>query len=259
MNAIKYKLLYQTIRLKIVSGSLFSYTSNRRESMKPIRNYILENESIKNMEDSFTDHLTETIIANLSRVSSLDPLKIKTIKVEPIVGNDVFTVHLNDLEIRGLSDVDIQDLRPRLSALKLRIGLLFPQVKINCRYSVNGTAYKVLDVRGNGDAKLEYSDVLLRTQINLAYENNTLQIKNSDPPLVDFGSAQIKLSKHDNNDTNLTAKAGDANELGSLLFWILADHIVQEVDDYLLQYINESLRLFKVNLFFENIYESHFI
>src|SRR5699024_1211686 len=110
-------------------------------------------------------------------------------------------------------------------------------------FTVNGSVYQVVDVRGEGHAELEYSDVLFRTQLNLLHENNTFQISTSDPPLVDFASAKIRLTRIGANDTTET---GVASELGPLLFWVLADHVVQEVDECMLKYVNNNMLLFKV-------------
>lgn len=222
---------------------------------KPIRDYVLESESVKILEDTLVDHLTETILSKLASqmktgvptmgIPPLDPLRLKPIKVEPNIGNDVFTIYLNDIEIHGLSNLDLQDIRPKLNALKVRIALLFPKLTAKCHFSVNGTMYNVIEVDGEGSGELEYNDVLLRTQLNLLHENNTFQIGSSDPPLVDFSNARIKLSRDDY--FNNTSETGIASELGPLLFWVLADHVVQEVDDYLLKYVNNNLLLFKVS------------
>lgn len=236
-------------------GSIFSYASNGRHSVKPIRDYVLENESIKQMEDSFTEHLTETILSKLSAqmrtgipamsIPPLDPLRLRPIRVDPTYGgNDVFTIFLNDIEVHGLSDFDIQDLRPKLNALKVRLAFMFPKLKATCHFAVNGSVYQVVDVSGEGHAELEYSDVLFRTQLSLLHENNTFQIDpRSDPPLIDFANAKIKLTKRGANESTET---GMASELGPLLFWVLADHVVQEVDEYLLKYVNNNMLLFKV-------------
>ena len=223
--------------------------------MKPIRDYVLENESVKMLEESFVDHLSTTLLSKLSSqmksgipsmsIPPLDPLRLNPIQVEPNIGNEIFTINLNDIEIEGLSDLDIQDLRPKLNALKVRITVLFPQVKVNCHFSINGSVYSVVDVHGEGNAQLEYTDVMLRAQLNLIHENHTFQIGSSDPPLVDFNNAKVKLTKH--GKPNETIEVGIASEIGPLLFWVLADHIVQEIDEYLLKYVNNNMLLFKVS------------
>lgn len=109
---------------------------------------------------------------------------------------------------------------------------------------MNGSVYQVVDVQGEGHAELEYTDVLFRTQLNLIHENQTFQIATSDPPLVDFSGAKINLTKAGTKGV----ESGMASELGPLLFWVLADHVVQEVDDYLLKYVNNQMLLFKVKL-----------
>lgn len=225
--------------------------------MKPLRDYVLESESVKMLEESFIEHLTETIISKLNSqmrtgvpalsIPPLDPLRLKPVRVEPVIGGDRFTLSLNDIELEGLSDFDIHDLRPKLNALKVRLALLFPKVKANCHFTVNGTVYSVVEVAGEGHAEMEYTDVLFRTQLNLVHENNSFQVATSDPPLVDFAGAKIRLSRPGVGGGNETAEAAMSSELSPLLFWILADHVVQEVDQYLLKYVNSNMLLFKVN------------
>ena len=171
-------------------------------------------------------------------IPPLDPLRLDEIRVEPHIGNEIFTIKLNNIQIEGLSDLDIQDIRPRLNVLKVRFALLFPKITASCHFKVNGTIYNVIDVNGEGHGKLEYDDVLVRTQLNLVHENKTFRIASCDPPLIDFNTAKIVLTNHNNT--------GIASELGSLLFWVFADHVVQEIDQYLLKYVNNNMLLFKV-------------
>lgn len=226
--------------------------------MKPLRDYVLESESVKALEESFVEHLTETIISKLNSqmrtgipalsIPPLDPLRLKPIRVEPTIGGDRFTLSLNDIELEGLSDFDIHDLRPKLNALKVRLALLFPKVKAALHFTVNGSLYgNVVEVAGEGHADLEYTDVLFRTQLNLVHENNSFQVATGDPPLVDFAGAKIRLSRLGvAGGSNESVEAASSGELSPLLFWILADHVVQEVDQYLLKYVNSNMLLFKV-------------
>lgn len=236
-------------------GSVFSFTSNGHENYKSLRDYALENEEIKTLEERFMDHFNDIIMSKLAAeiktgipsmsIPPMDPLRLNEINVEPRFGNDVFTIKLNNVEVEGLSDVDVQDLKPKLNALKLRLALIFPKMTANCHFQVNGTLYNIIDVKGEGQAKFEYTDVLMRTQLNLVHENKTFKIASSDPPLVDFHTAKILLS-NEQDQQNKTGKIGVANELGTLLFWVFADHVVQEIDQYLLKYINTNLLSFKV-------------
>ncbi|OTF72590.1 hypothetical protein BLA29_002609 [Euroglyphus maynei] len=228
--------------------SIFSYSVNGRDPIKTIRDFALETDEVKMLEERFIDHFTETILSKLANemksgvpsmsIPPLDPLRLDEIKVEPHIGNEIFTIKLNNIQVEGLSDLDIQDIRPKLNVLKVRFALLFPKMTASCHFKVNGTIYNVINVNGEGDGKLEYDDVLVRTQLNLVHENKTFRIASCDPPLIDFNTAKIVLSNH--NDT------GIASELGPLLFWVLADHVVQEIDQYLLKYVNNNMLLFKV-------------
>lgn len=180
-------------------------------------------------------------------IPPMDPLRLNEIKVEPNIANEKFTIHLNNIEVKGLSDLEVQDLRPRLNSLKVRLALLFPKLISTCLFNVNGSIYKLIDVRGEGQARLEYNNVLVRAQLDLAYENRTFKIISSDSPMIDFNTAKIVLT--DENKEGLeteSTKQVTASELGPLLFWVLADHIVQDIDEYLLKYFNNNLLLFKV-------------
>ncbi len=77
----------------------------------------------------------------------------------------------------------------------------------------------MFDGSGEGFGKLKYSDVLLRTQVNLALKNATFKITIANPPLVDFSGVKIKLRKINGQSPNLSEghNASVANELGPLL------------------------------------------
>jgi hypothetical protein len=51
---------------------------------------------------------------------------------------------------------------------------MLPKLIANCHYKANGSIYQVFDVSGEGFGELEYSDVLLRTQVNLALKMQLL-------------------------------------------------------------------------------------
>lgn len=261
-------------------GSVFSYSSSGspldRSDVRPsIRDYLMEADSVKALEETFVDHLHETIISKLIpqmasgipslSIPSLDPLRLDEINVTPAVGDDRFHLKLNNIEIRGLSDVDVQDVRPKLNALKVRVALAFPKIITNCHFDVNGSLYQMVKVNGEGLAELDYRDVTFRSQLHLSLENGTMQVVTSDPPVVDFGQAKIRLFTLDMNKASETSKANDHNsnssepveriaaaeigmksEVSPLLFWVLADHIVQEVDEYVLKYLNTNMLSFKV-------------
>lgn len=116
-------------------------------------------------------------------IPSLDPLRLGKINLEPTIGGDPFDIILNNISIHGISDFELRELKPKLSALKFRVAVLFSKVTADCHYTVNGSIYQVFDVNGDGIAQLEYHDVLLRTQVNLALDNGTLRITTADPPL----------------------------------------------------------------------------
>jgi len=126
---------------------------------------------------------------------------------------------------------------------------MLPKVTANCRYAANGSIYQVFDVTGEGFGELEYTDVLLRTQVNLALQNGTLRVTTADPPLVDFSRVKVKLRKSDGQSQPLNEghSASVANELGPLLFWMLADHVVEEIDFYVAKFVNNALIPFKVS------------
>lgn len=180
-------------------------------------------------------------------IPPLDPLRLDKINLEPTIGGDPFNIALSDIEIHGISDFQLRELKPKLNALKFRIAILLPKITADCHYIANGTIYHVFDVAGEGFGQLEYTDVLLRTQVNLAIDNGTLRITTADPPLVDFARVKVKLRKSDGQAESYSdGSSGVASELGPLLFWMLADHIVEEIDFYVAKFINNALLSFKV-------------
>lgn len=183
-------------------------------------------------------------------IPPLDPLRLDRIDLQPTIGGDPFNIMLSDIQIHGISDFQLRELKPKLNALKFRIALMLPKLTANCQYKANGTIYQVFDVMGEGLGELEYTDVLLRTQVNLALENGTLRVTTADPPLVDFHRVKVKLRKSDGQLQSVNEGTGThvANELGPLLFWMLADHVVEEIDYYVAKYINNALIPFKVCL-----------
>lgn len=160
-----------------------------------------------------------------------------------MIGGDPFDITLRNIDINGISSFFLKDLTPKLTQLRFRIGMLFPKIVVNSDYHVNGTLYEVLDVFGKGKAVLEYTDVLLRTTVNLELKNGTLRITTADPPLVDFGSTKITLRNADGRETQVDSVA---SELGPLLFWMITDHVVEEVDYYVAKYVNDAIKDFKV-------------
>ncbi|XP_054164789.1 uncharacterized protein LOC128962438 [Oppia nitens] len=249
-------------RLQDISykGTVFSYSS--KNQIRPFRDSFMESDSTQQLEDSFTQLLTETIVDRFrSKMKSgipsmaippLDPLRLDRINLEPTIGGDPFNIVLSDLQITGISDFQLRELKPKLNALKFRVALMMPKLTANCQYSANGTVYQVFDVRGEGYGQLEYTDVLLRTQVNLALDNGTFRVTTADPPLVDFHRVKVNLKRLDGQpvpaDQSVSEATGAhvAHELGPLLFWMLADHVVEEIDYYVAKYINNALIPFKV-------------
>jgi hypothetical protein len=185
-------------------------------------------------------------------IPPLDPLRLDRIHLDPTIGGDPFNIALSDIQIHGISDFQLRELKPKLNALKFRVAIMLPKLIASCHYKANGSIYQVFDVSGEGFGELEYSDVLLRTQVNLALENGTFRITTADPPLVDFSRVKVKLRKIDGQSPNLNEgqSASVANELGPLLFWMLADHVVEEIDFYVAKFINNALIPFKAFSFF---------
>lgn len=62
-----------------------------------------------------------------------------------------------------------------------------------CR-QVTGTLYDLFRVSGDGEARIEYTDVFMRTVLYLDIVDGKLQLAFADQPYVDFSSAQVKVS-----------------------------------------------------------------
>lgn len=237
-------------------GTVFSYSN--KNTLRPLRDTLMESDSTQQLEDSFAQLITDSIVERFKpkmkngipsmAIPPLDPLRLERIHLDPTIGGDPFNIVLSDIEIHGLSDLQLRELKPKLNALKFRVAVMVPKFLAKCHYKANGSIYQVFDVSGEGFGELEYTDVLLRTQVNLALENGTLRITTADPPLVDFARVKVKLLKSDGKSQTMNeiTSASVANELGPLLFWMLADHVVEEIDFYLAKYINNALIPFKV-------------
>lgn len=245
-------------------GTVLSYKHNainqllaatRSQSPQPVST----NETAT-LEDSFGELLfnviSEKFKAHLRTgvpelgIPSLDPLKFSDkLKLQPTIGGDPYDIELKNLRISGISNFYLKDLTPKLTQLRFRISLLFPKIIADADYAVNGSIYEVFDVRGAGLATLEYTDVLLRTTVNLELKNGTLRITTADPPMVDFANTKINLKSGDDRsnqvDSSLTSN-NMASELGPLLFWMLADHVVDECDYYAALYVNDAIKSFSV-------------
>lgn len=228
--------------------------ASTRQSPQPVTS----NETVT-LEDSFGELLVDVISEKFKSkirsgvpeldIPSMDPLSIKKIVLEPTIGGDPYDITLKNIKISGISTFFLKDLTPKLTQLRFRVGILFPKLITDCDYAVNGSVYEVFDVQGTGSAVLEYTDVLLRTTVNLELVNGTLKITTADPPLVDFANTKLTLRSSSGKESEVEQGSSGSNmasELGPLLFWMLADHVVEEVDYYVAKYINEAIKSFKV-------------
>jgi len=182
-------------------------------------------------------------------------LTLPDTKLQPIVGGDKFDVKLKQIKIGGLSSFILKDLTPKLTQLRFRIALLFPKLVADCNFVVNGSIYEVFLLNGAGTATVEYNDVLVRTTVNLELVNGTLRITTADPPMVDFQSTKMKLKNYDGRETSVehgqSPVQNMASELGPLLFWMLADQVVEEIDYYAAKYVNDAIKGFEVPEWFK--------
>lgn len=237
-------------------GTVFSYSN--KNALHPLRESVSDSDTTQQLEESFSQLITEAIsdrfkskmrsgIPSMS-IPPLDPLRLDRIHLDPTIGGDPYDIRLSDIEIHGLSEFQLRELKPKLNALKFRVAIMLPKLIAKCHYAANGSIYSVFDVIGEGFGELEYSDVLLRTQVNLALENGTLRITTADPPLVDFARVKVKLRKSNGMAQTLSdgSSGNVASELGPLLFWMLADHVVEEIDYYVAKFINNALIPFKI-------------
>ena len=252
-------------------GSVLSYKHNNplnqllaasRQSVgQPVA---ATNNETATLEDSFGELLFDVISEKFKsqlktgipelEIPSLDPLKLNELKMQPTIGGDPYDIHLTNLKISGLSNFYLKDLTPKLTQLRFRISLLFPKLIADADYVVNGSIYEVFNVKGRGSATLEYTDVVLRTSVNLELKNGTLKVTTADPPMVDFANTKMMLKSADQPDKqnavdsslHLMSSTNMASELGPLLFWMLADHVVDEIDYYAAMYVNDQIKNFQV-------------
>lgn len=175
-------------------------------------------------------------------IPSLDPLKIDQIKLTPLIGSDPFQIILTNFKIEGLSKYIIKDISSRLNELRFKMTLMFPNLEANCAYSVNGTLYDVFETHGAGLGKIEYFNVLVRININLNFFNESLSIASVDPPFVDYSRSIISLKSTDGQISSNDI----VSELGPILFWMLADELVEAINQYSSTYLNHVLKTFKL-------------
>ncbi|KAI1292889.1 hypothetical protein HDE_06770 [Halotydeus destructor] len=248
-------------------GSLLSYknsnlptlnsllASNRQSSAQP-----LPSNETASLEDNFSELLFDVISEKFKSkvrtgvpemdIPSMDPLTMSRINLKPMIGGDDFDVKLKNVRVAGLSTFYLKDLTPKLAQLRFRISLLFPKITIDCQYAVNGSIYDVFDLHGTGTSSLEYNDVLVRTTVYLELNNGTLRITTADPPMVDFASTRITFKNSDGRENTVeqghSTAQNMASELGPLLFWMLADHVVEEVDFFAAKFVNDAIKNFQV-------------
>ncbi|XP_015788600.1 uncharacterized protein LOC107365581 [Tetranychus urticae] len=239
-------------------GNLFS-SSNRINVLKfypPKYSASTPNNGASNasLEETFEEHLYNSLgdqlRANLKTglsdldIPSVDPYRVDKIHFEPLISGDPFVIYLKNFRLTGLSNFMVRELSSKLSELRFKIGLLFPKLEAECQYAVNGTLYSVLDVHGSGIGTLEYTDVLVRTTVNLDLTNGTLSLSSADPPFVDFSKSTISLKSVDGR-MNLPSNS-ISGEVGPVLFWMLADELVQSLQPHASAYINSVVKKFSV-------------
>ncbi|RWS17867.1 hypothetical protein B4U79_08052 [Dinothrombium tinctorium] len=242
----------------VYKGTVLSY-SQRLHGLKflnPSARQMSPSNGAENstLEDSFSELLFDAIAEKFKSkvksgihpmgIPSMDPLRLERIHLEPTIGGDPFDITLKNVRIHGLSSFIVRDLTPKLSELRFRISIIFPTLVAECHYAVNGSIYDVLDVHGTGFGTMEYDDVLLRTSVNMESINGSLKIISADPPYVDYAKTMITLKSNDGRVTS--GLSSIANELGPVLFWMLADQVVEEVDSYIATFLNEAIKSFKL-------------
>ncbi|XP_074594520.1 uncharacterized protein LOC141849904 [Brevipalpus obovatus] len=209
----------------------------------------------QSLEDSFEELLYETLGDHLRAqlravglpehgIPPIDPLHMERIHMEPLIGGDPFHIQLKNLRIGGLSNYQVREVSSKLSELRFKIALMFPKIEADCQYAVNGTMYEVLDIQGTGTAIMEYTDVLVRTTVNLDLINGTLNVASADAPYVDFSRSEIILKSSDGR-TSLPSNSL-SGELGPVLFWMLADEVVSNLSKYAYVYVNTTVKSFRI-------------
>lgn len=227
-----------------VYGQKF-YSSKMKQLSNSSTNLTLNNIFEKHLHVHFDDKLKDQISTGIPilNIPCLDPLEIEQIKLEPLIGNDPFKIVLTNFKLQKLSKYTIKDVIAYLNELRFKMTIMFPKLEANCAYLVNGTLYDVFDAHGSGFGTIEYYNVLIRINVNLNLINETLSIASVDPPFVDYSRSMISLKS---DEGKLSSSGSLVSEIGPILFWMLADEVVQKLDDYSYFYLNQVLKTFKL-------------
>ncbi|RWS29948.1 hypothetical protein B4U80_05134 [Leptotrombidium deliense] len=211
-------------------------------------NSTLEDAFSELMFDAITNKLKDQIKtgveSEIERKAPLDPLKLERIHLTPTIGGHPFDITLKNLRVRGMSSFTLRDLTPKLSELRFRVSVIFPSLIAECHYAVNSTVYDVFDLHGTGFGSMQFEDVLMRTSVNMESSNGSLRIISADPPYVDFARSMITLKGSDGRVSS--ALSTHTNELSPILFWMLADQVVDEMDSFVGNYLNDAIKEFKL-------------
>ncbi|XP_022644542.1 uncharacterized protein LOC111243363 isoform X3 [Varroa destructor] len=133
----------------------------------------------------------------------LDPLKVKPKNITPAFGPDVFDVRFSNMK-------------------------------------VTGSLYDLFRVAGAGEARIEYTDVFMRTVLYLDIIDNKLQLAFADQPYVDFSSAQVKVNGSNGPSSN--RHFNDlSHQVAPIVFWVFAEDVASALEPHLEFYLNAQL------------------
>ncbi|XP_022644538.1 uncharacterized protein LOC111243363 isoform X1 [Varroa destructor] len=170
----------------------------------------------------------------------LDPLKVKPKNITPAFGPDVFDVRFSNMKFEGLSDFILNQVSSDFRDFRIKISVLIPRVTTNLNYNVTGSLYDLFRVAGAGEARIEYTDVFMRTVLYLDIIDNKLQLAFADQPYVDFSSAQVKVNGSNGPSSN--RHFNDlSHQVAPIVFWVFAEDVASALEPHLEFYLNAQL------------------
>ncbi|OQR71652.1 hypothetical protein BIW11_10874 [Tropilaelaps mercedesae] len=170
----------------------------------------------------------------------LDPLRVKPKNITPAFGLDVFDVRFTNMKFEGLSDFMLNQVSSDFRDFRVKISILAPRVATTLNYNVTGSLYDLFRVYGEGEARIEYTDVFMRTVLYLDIVDNKLQLAFADQPYVDFSSAQVKVNGREGPSSNRRFNEL-SHQVAPIVFWVFAEEVASALEPHLQFYLNGQL------------------
>ncbi|KAM7290158.1 uncharacterized protein ISCGN_026824 [Ixodes scapularis] len=166
----------------------------------------------------------------------MDPLDVPDADMSPILGGDIFTFQLSQIQVRHLSTYVVTRLAALVKDSKVYLTFEVPRVTATMRYNVTGSLFEVFPLKGDGQCDLAYSNVTVSAVAHLKTSKGKFQFTNFEDASVDFETDQV-LVPH----VTPGSLTGLGSQVGRVIFWTLAKQVDRTLPDNLLRYLNDAL------------------